>query len=76
MRASTPRPLAAWRIPSVRPLGVEATLRLASMVAPVATASSLGAVAARSIVGCDSSSGGALAQRSGLQGDLWSENRG
>ena len=46
---ATARPLAALAIPSVSPFGVEATLRLASMVAPVATASSLAAVTARSM---------------------------
>src|SRR5207302_2744963 len=46
---ATERPLAAWRIPSVSPLGVDATLRLVSMLALDATASSLAAVTARSM---------------------------
>src|SRR5947208_1188747 len=46
---ATERPLAAWRIPSVSPLGVDASLRLVSMLALDATASSLAAVTARSM---------------------------
>src|SRR5438128_10339608 len=46
---ATERPFAAWRIPSVSPLGVDASLRLVSMLALDATASSLAAVTARSM---------------------------